>query len=518
MKKFTKIIIAVIAVIVIAVAVVATLFLTGVIGKKNPKDGFYEYLDKTTENVSGMSWSDAIAKLKQNTDKPYEGKGKISMNIEPAGALEEYAEIAELLSNIELSFESKIDTKNTNAAASVNLKYDGEDLGTIEVVGNDEEIGLKFAEIYDKYLTVSMDEVKDLMEDQGIDFDEMMNSTSDIDTDAIIELLDISDSEISRIADRYKEVLKGAIPDSNYSSEKEKITVNGKEINTTVYSVKISDKDLVKVAKKVLKSLSEDDATIDLLVKKFNKLMEIAGETTTLSKTSLSYGIEALLKSLEDVEELTGATIKISLYEYKDQTVRMAVTMDDDAIIIDSMKDGDTENGALKVKNDGKEMTILNIEQTKKGEGKYYTKLSTDLGEIDSEYAGIKFEISADTEENDSSSKSNMKIYAEVAEIGKITLNIESEVTYKSVSIDKITSSNSVSAINLSNATTMELFYGLLDYADDKMDVIKDIAVLLNVEDEVEELEEALNQLKSQVSTTTPSADEEDNDTTVDDE
>lgn len=512
MKKSTKIIIAVVSVLVVIAAVLVILYFTtdifkGMFKKGTPKEAFYEYLGKTASGE--INYEEMLANLKKAQTEPYSGKGKISMNVELGSTLSEYDEIAKVLNKMEVNFDSKADPKNTNTYSSMNVKYDGKDLGTFEVITDKDTFGIKFGEMYDKYLTLTMDEVEDLLEDMGMD---MTTGSADysmdnIDVNEIIEILEVSNSEITRIKDRYSNVLKDAIPEDNYSSEKEKITVCGKEVNATGYTVEISDKDLVKLATKILESLKDDDDTIALAVEKVNKLMDLAGEDTKIAKSQVKSMIEYMLPSLEEVDELTGEKIKITVYEHKDETIRVSISIGSDAIIFDSIKDGDTTNMALKAKASGTEMTILNISQTKKGDNEYTTTLSMDI-------EGVKFEVTVDSESTDSKEVEKIKLYVEIPNTIKATLNMESEAKYESVNIDKLSTSNSKSINSLTDSDSTELALNLVDYLDNNMSVIKDIANSLGYEDEIEEFENQINALKNQTptSTTPDDTDDADND------
>lgn len=510
MKKSTKIIIAVVSVLVIVAAVLAILYFTtdifdGIFKKKGtPKEAFYEYLGKTASG--DMNYEQMLANLKKAQTESASAKGKMSMNIEFGSTLSEYNEIAKVLNKMEISFDSKTDPKNINAYSSMNVKYDGKDLGTFEVITDKDTIGIKFAEMYDKYLTLTMDEIEELLEDAGMDMPTTGSasySMDNIDVNEIVEILEISNDELTRIKDRYSKVLKDAIPEENYKSEKEKITVSGKEINATGYSVEISDKDLVNLATKILESLKDDDDTIELIVEKANKITELAGEDTKISKSQIKSMIEYMLPSLEKTDELTGEKIKITVYEHKDKTVRISLSMGSDAIILDSMEDGDTTNMTLKVKASGREMTLMNISQTKKGDNAYTTTLSTDI-------QGLKLEITMDTESSDSKEMAKMKLYLEVPNTIKATLNVESEAKYESVNIDKLSSSNSTAIKSLTESDEQKLAINALNYIDKNMSTIKEIGTSLGLKDEVEEFENQINALKTQAPASTTPEDEDD--------
>lgn len=515
MKKSTKIIIAVVSVILVAAIVFAVLFFTTDLFKtKNPKKAFYEYLDKATKVKDGEAgYSDMLAKLTQYQDKSYEGKGNISMDIELGSMMktDEVENIVKILNNAEINYETKADPKNSNSYTAMNIKYNGKDLGTAELAITEDELGIKVKDIYDKYLTLTFEEIMEKLQsntnssntNMSLDMSKMEN----IDINELVDILDISSDELNRIKDRYKKVLEDSIPEKNYSTEKEKITVNGKEINATAYIVEISQEDLVNLAKNILESLKDDTETIDLVVEKVNKLMKLYGEDSIkLSKSDVKSVIESALSELKDIKNLKDTKAKIVLYGHKDETVRFKFAIGDEEIIIDSLKDGDKTNMALKVKAEGTEMTIMNIEQTKKGDNSYTTKLSTDL-------SGLKLEITIDTEMTDSNAKENMTLYVEMQSVVKATLNINSEIEYKSVNIDKLSSSNSISAMNITETEQLKLGNGLLNYLDKNMDTIKDIANTLGYEDEIEELEDNLNSLKSSQTNTTPddTADDVDN-------
>lgn len=503
MKKSTKIIIAVVSVILVVAIVFAVLyFATDLFKTKSPKKAFHEYMQKIGEN----NFSDRTENLSNFQNKEFESKGKMTMDVTLGRELSDYKEVADLLNNSEISFESKVNPETKNLYSAMNVKYDGKDLGTFELLLNEDAIGVKVDEVYDKYLTVTMEE---LMENMDLDTtsvdDEMYNE--------LMEILSISNEEVTRIKDRYTKVLKETLPkeledaldEDEYSSEKEKITVNGKEINTTRYTVDVSGKEIITVLNTLIKSIKDDDETLDLFVEKFNKLMVWGGESSAkITKRELVSLLDEIVPMIEESEVLDGIKIKISLYEHKDAVVRTIFSINNNQIIMDSLKDGDTTNMALKLKVQGTEMTILNIEETKKGNGKYITKLSTDI-------QGYKLEITEDSEATDSNMRENVKVYIEIPNVITATLNLESELEAKSVSIDKLSSENSVAFSSLTDADQQQLAYNILGYADKNMSVIKEIATAIGYEDEIEELEELLNTLKNQ-STQTPTVPENDTD------
>ena len=195
-----------------------------------------------------------------------------------------------------------------------------------------------------------------------------------------------------------------------YSSNKEKITVNGNEIDATGYSVELTEKDAMNLIKAIVTSLAEDDDTIDLVVDKVNGFMELVGETQTISSRDVKSLLSMAESSLDTEGSLSEEKLKITVYDYKDQVVRISFSMADDAIILDSMTENDTTSMAIKLKADGEEMTLMNISSTKKGEGQYSTTLSMDL-------EGYKIEVTIDSEVSDSSEKADMKIYVDFPEV-----------------------------------------------------------------------------------------------------
>lgn len=291
-----------------------------------------------------------------------------------------------------------------------------------------------------------------------------------------------------------KKALEDAIPEDKFSSQKEKITVNGKELSTTAYTVKISGNDAVKFLTNVLEALKDDDDTLSLIVDKVNKLMKISGETSMkITKSQVKSLLNSTISELENTDVEDDSTYKITLYVDKDQTVRLQFAQDDNAITIDSIKDGDTTNASLKVKIEGTEMTILNVEETKKGDNKYSTKLSTDL-------QGVKMELTLDTESTDSSERVNMNLYVEALDQMKLTLNMEAESKEASVKIDKLTSSNSIDAENIPSEEQAKITTNAVNYLEKNISTIKDIAKDIGYEEDIEEI---LNYLKSGLSSQT---------------
>ncbi len=398
--------------------------------------------------------------------------------------------------------------KNLNSNMTMNLKYDGNDVGTVELLVNETKIGFKVKDITDKYLTIDLEDMLDSETLDSLDLDSLdldsLKGISEENMNEIMDLLNVSDDQIKAITDIVKKALDDAIPEDKFSSQKEKITVNGKELNTTAYTVKISGNDAMEFLTNVLEALKEDDDILSLIVDKVNKLVKISGETSMkITKSQVKTLLNSMVSELENTESDDDSTYKITLYVDKDQTVRLEFAQDSNAITIDSIKDGDTTNAALKVKIDGSEMTILNVEETKKGDNKYSTKLSTDI-------QGVKMELTLDTDSTDSSERVNMKFHAELLDQMKITLNLEAEAKEASVKIDKLTSSNSIDAQNIPSDEQTKITTNVVNYLDKNINTLKSIAKDLDLEeDEVEELVEYLKSgLSSQMPVELPTPDE----------
>lgn len=500
MKKSTKIIIAVVTILVVAAIVFAVLyFATDLFKTKNPKKAFFENLEKYAIGEGDFKYSEMLEKVKSKQNSTFEGKGKITMNLELGEDLidAKTRDLLKVLNKMEVNYESKSDPKNLNSNMVMNIKYDGNDLGTAEVLLNEDKIGIKIKDITDKYLTVNLKDVLNSGNLDDLDLDSL-KGISEENMNEILDILNVSDDQIKTIKNIVKKALEDAIPEDKFSSEKAKITVNGKELNTTAYTVKISGNDAMKFLTNVLEALKEDDDTLSLVVDKVNKLMKISGETSMkITKSQVKSLLNSTISELKDTDVEDDSTYKITLYVNKDQTVRLEFTQDDNAITIDSIKDGDTTNAALKVKMEGTEMTVLNVEETKKGDNKYSTKLSTDL-------QGVKIELTLDTDSTDSSERINMKLYAEALDQMKLTLDVEAEAKETSVKIDKLTSSNSIDAQNISNEEQMKITTNAMDYINKNISIIKDIAKDIGYADEIEEFEKQLQYLKSGLSSQVP--------------
>lgn len=502
MKKSTKIIIAVVSVLVVAAIVFAVLyFATDLFKTKNPKKAFFENLEKYAIGEGNYNYSEMLEKAKSKQNSTFEGKGKITMNLELGEDLidEDAQALLELLNKMEINYESKSDPKNLNTNMVMDLKYDGNDLATLELLLNEDKVGFKIKDITDKYLTISLEDAlaSEALDDLDLD---SIKGISEENMNEIMDLLNISDDQIKSLTNILKKSLEDAIPEDKFSSEKAKITVNGKELNTTAYTVKISGNDTMKFLSNVLEGLKNDDDMLSLGVNKFNKLMKIAGETSMkITKSEAKAFLESMVSELKDTDMDDDSTYKITLYVNKDQTVRLEFAQDNNAITIDSIKDGDTTNTAFKVKVSGSEMTLLNVEETKKGDNKYSTKLSTDM-------QGVKIEVTLDTDSTDSNERVNMKLYAEVLDQMKLTLNMEAEAKETSVKIDKLTSSNSIDAENIPSSEQEKIMTNLVNYLDKNKSTIKDIAKDIGYEDEIEEFISQLEYLKSGLSSQIPVA------------
>lgn len=512
MKKSTKIIIIVAVVVVVLAAVGLSLyFFTDIFDTfKKPKALFYEYLGKATESSQDVSYEQALQQLKKSQEQSFKGTGKVSIKAESSDR--DLEDILKVVNGMELSFDVKSNPKDGKSYSKMAVKYDNKELVNLEMLANKDSISLKVPEMLDKYITIENRDLKALARKFGIDASDIPNKIESLDID-LYELLYISDKDIDSIKERYKKVLQDATEDEQYEKTTKKIKVNGESVEATAYTLALTQKDALKIAEEVLKSLKDDDTTLDILLNKYDQIMKVAEQMDSsssmpsLSKSQLKSGIEYMIESLKDVKTTSDEKLEITVYEYKGEAVRVEVAVDDTSIFVNIAKEKETTTYDFVVRNADEEMTVMTMAITKKGDKSYETKLS-------SEIEGVKLSYTVSTEEKDSKMDMKMQAAVEVQSIAKIEINAEETIEYTDVDIESVSSSNSYV---LNDMTTEEITQMLTNalvkgaqHLDKNMDVVKSILTTLDMEDEADELEQLIDQIVSAGATTgtgTPATD-----------
>lgn len=497
--KSKKTLIIVIAAIIVALGgtFAGLWFFTNVFDFLKPANSaFVEQAEKilNLEGVKFENYSSVLEEYKELSDK----STKATLNLSAKLDLEDLEdEVEEILNKSKLSLELNSDTQNKKMQTKVGLYADNSEVLTLDVVANGDKLGIGSKDLYDKYLTVTLDDIIDLLEEAGEDevaetLEKLMSSSSSSNID-MYELLYISEDDLKHFDETYRNCFKNLIPKDCYTTKSGvEVKVDGKNTKTTAYYLTLTGKDLYAFISDFAKLIQDDEVITKILTEKANLILEAASQEKVSEKdvdTLINKFVEELLSNLENIEDNEDTAVQIVIYSTKLKPVRIEfnIVEDDDAETLISAEFAKEKN-VFKLYEDKDVIASLvnkyskNSEEEKVGsfelnvEGQSLCKLNYDLLLKDNE-TKIKIDFEVEKENIEASinfsSKGNLNNEA-VNFDGSFKLDfddqsleikIDGSMEYGDVSVPELTKSNSVNVLDLSEKELQEELMKILEKA-----------------------------------------------------
>lgn len=441
MKKAKKIIGFSLLIIVILVAIVGVLYAkTSVFDfMKNPKKLFFTYMGEITEGLP----EDTTDKLTEKmSEKSYTSTGKMSWDINIDGE-QEIQEYLDILNKLSLQIETKVDNQNEKVTSNINIKDEEGNLIGLQYISEENVLSFKVAEIFEKYITIKNSNLKELADKLGMDSTSIPDTLEASDLFSDIEL---TDEQIKEMKDRYYKVLYDSIDESNFERVKETITVNGKEVKANAYVLTLTEKETRNVIVALLKELRDDDILVDAFIEAYNSIASVEElEMETITKYEVKLVINSLITSLKNGTSSSSDKLKITVYEYRGNTVKVKMSMADLSIILDKEIDKKDVNMSLSMLEGKEKILGINMKSVETDDG-FETTISTDKNTTE-------FDIEIKITESKDGTYRKVELKYEFPEIS-MKLNLETNIEFGDVQIEKI---NSNDMIILNDLTEKEL-------------------------------------------------------------
>ena len=354
----------------------------------NPKL-VYQQIIKTGINSLVTENEEEITTFKLKT------KLDVDINLEEDYTEDESTEkLLDLINNVKATLDIQMDTNQKKAIVKLESDYEDEELLNADILldATNEEVYLKAEQFLEDVLEIEMEEE---------DFDELKEAFEiETITPEQRKAIGIFDSEFVKI-----------IKDEYTSKEKEKITINSKEINADKYILKMTAVELVEELTTTIESLKNNEEFLHCFEEK-DEIKQILEDT---------------LQELDYVEMDEGTTICVNLYRtgLKQEFVRVD----------------------FEVEAEGQKLTL----QVEKTGDKYAFKLSFEEETYCTGTAGLE-------KIDETAVKFNLTL--EAKEIGTIMLNTECNYVVNK-GIDSIDTTNAVKMENLSSADMLTIMANL---------------------------------------------------------
>lgn len=441
MKK--KIILGIVAVIIIIAALMGILYFTTDMFKSE-EALFYKHLANNANFLGKTNYSEAMKEAKKEIEASRENAGEITAKITSNDA--EAKQIGTVLEKGKITYNIKNVGKEKKSQGDITLNYDGKDIATLNYLQNGEQYGIKVADVYEKYISVENNNLKELFQKLGVNANNIPDKFETVD---YYELLNIDEATLKHIKDTYTEVMKQNIPsEKNYSVEKNAtIKVNGRDINTTAYKLTLTEEQTKNILIKVFETLKTDEITLNLIVDKYNKVIEpykVMGmsTTTTMAEISKENIVETINEAIEELNNTSASsinTMEIIAYGAKENTARIEMNVLKNEATIFSLK-----VDMNKDENKGTQIELITDEVTMKltvEEGKEKTGVVL-VASVDD----VNMEFVISTENKNTTANINME-----SKGTKVELNIKDELKEtNNVTIEDFSKENAVKLNDMS--------------------------------------------------------------------
>lgn len=184
-------------------------------------------------------------------------------------------DLENIINKVNLKIEAKTDYKNKKLDYKVTANYNKNNLIDIDTIYKDKKMYLSLGNIYPK----------------AIEYDD--NSLSDVFNKA-------GDKNTKIVIEKTTKAFNKSLKKEYFKKSKEKIKLNGKTINSKVYTMKLTDTNIKNITESVQNILKNDDEYLEAASKVFNE-----------SKSKIKKSLNNIDK---DASVLNGENISISIY------------------------------------------------------------------------------------------------------------------------------------------------------------------------------------------------------------
>lgn len=506
---------------------------------KSPKQLFFKYLGKSVDFDKEFDYDRFLSEYKEQSEKSYTSTGDIiaSFNYDKSqNDLSHYknsstSNVTNSSENIMNNLKDSLDkTKIQYSAESIptkqkyhiNIKpiYNNTEITNLELLSSGDNYGIKINDLYDKYIYVENNNLKELASKLGLDSNIIPDKFQKRN---MYELLYISPETRKQISKKYTNFLDKKLTKDMFIKQKNVPTsVNGENVTANSYTLTLNGEQTHDILISFLQELKEDDLSLDLLIQKLEQagakepfesgynavssfsssLSSTSNSSTkqkiTLDKDFLKTIIQEMIDELNDDKDSFNANEKISftVYSYKGNFVKFEITNSEDT---DKMSIEKTTNKNEKVITlNYNETTLLKANYTvSKNKTSLVMNIYDDGNEIfviNADYEKDKTRLNFKSENDDLYLEINLETNGEIKK-GNITttgfmnintgdtqlnLNINHNTTYTDdINIDDLSANNGELLNEMSNTKINSL---ITEISDNFQKVLEEKADILGIE------------------------------------
>jgi len=344
MKSNRKLIVVISIVLALAVASGAIAYLVIMTDVFKSKDVlFAKYFSQNIEMIQKITDLKIVEEYeKLDNENKYESNTNIKMIHSEGG------EVSNPLNNLTAKLDIQKGDNEQYLYIDGQILYDGEEYLEAEIIKKEELFGIRFTDVVKQYVTVRNDgNIESISNDIGIEPAQM---------EMLINILEGSEQlatneQLNILKDKYFNILTTEISKGIFKKQKNAmITYDGVTTKTNAYSVELDSQQVHNMLIEALNNAKSEEETLDKLSLVIDKDESINQIDETISWIN---------------EELEVPSLKITVYEQKQQTIRTVIELGVYKITIENVEKNGELNTIVSYLDNNNSMQY-NIEVNKK--------------------------------------------------------------------------------------------------------------------------------------------------------
>lgn len=352
-KKKRVIILSVIMVLLLIVGVTVVLLYMNTDMLKSNSTLFAQYMGQNIENIDEIYHSVEKSKYEEwLQNNKYTMQTQIKVNYtENRGTTSENTQNE--MNRLKIEMEGETDPSNQYNHQDITLLKEDEKIAQAEYIRNKNTYGVKFSDLFNPYILVNNENLKDLFEKAGFTQEELNYLPERIEIEeSLYDVFQFSEEEKQSLQSKYINIINTNIEKDKFSKQKNQtIQIDGKRINVNAYALILTKEQMNHLYLKLLEELKQDE----IILNKVDKLQSIL-DTYPIQKKSQS------LRDLwmEEIENVSNDIIrnnigqeeaKIIVYENYHTTKRTVIQNPDYEITIDLLSSQEENYAQISYQN-----------------------------------------------------------------------------------------------------------------------------------------------------------------------
>ena len=363
--------------------------------------------------------------------------GDLSINLQTN--LSEMAITEAILNGAKLNYEFASDNQANKQQMDLTLNFKDQEIANAKYLRDNDVYGLYLKDVLTKYLTIENNNLKDLATKLGVEDVSTIPDKIEFSLDSAL----IDEETKNYIIEKYEAVIKQNISEDKYLKEDTETTSNGTSIRCDKLIVSLTSQEIKNVIIELLKTLKDDDRTLDYIVEKVKTMYGQMLEEE-IDKETLKENIQEEIDTLSQESSTNNDTINISAYVNDKKVIKHEITQNDNVVLSLEYSDNKVQ---LNLKQEENEMLVILTNETSDN-----TVTTTIDGEITTEGTTIPLKMTETMLKNNNIITDNITLEVTLDENNTVKLISNNQIEMlDTVEIESFTSDNSAKINDMSS-------------------------------------------------------------------